>query len=41
MSVRGLVSELEHSKEASTAVKEKGDSVACQILLLTILMEVN
>ncbi len=44
MSVNGLVSHLEQSGEASAVCavcKEKGDAVACQILLLSLLMDVR
>lgn len=36
-SVKDLVSQLE---QGSAVAKEEGESIACQILLLTLLMEV-
>ena len=40
-SVSGLVVKLQESAEPSAGSKEKGDAVACQILLLSLLMEVT
>ena len=40
MSVNDLVGHLEQSLESSAVCMEKGDAVACQILLLSLLMEV-
>lgn len=41
MGVKELVGQLEQSGEGIGVGKEQGESIACQILLLTLLMEVR
>lgn len=36
-----LMNQLEHSVESNGVGKEEGECIACQILLLTLLMEVS